>query len=140
MNRADVAHDHLALEHALRNIRDRFEALTCDGRDVIDVLDDVVTLMKAMKAHHQEEESQLFAFVARRHGDDKELTGLVAQHRQLERELQEVADLVNYETDIQGAKRALATFSQSFDRHTLREADYFSTRWDELFPGELMAG
>jgi hypothetical protein len=140
MNRADVAHDHLALEHALRTIRDRFETLTCDGRDVIDVLDDVVTLMKAMKGHHEEEETQLFAFAARRHGSDAELTGLIAQHRQLERELQEVADLVNYETDIVGAKRALCTFAESFDRHTLREADYFATRWDELFPGEVMAG
>lgn len=140
MNRADVAHDHLALEHALRSIRDRFSDLSCDGRDVIDVLDDVITLMKAMKGHHEEEEGQLFAYAARRHGDDPELARLIAQHRQLERQLQEVADLVNYETDILGAKQALAVFAESFDRHTLNEADYFSTRWDDLFPGEVMAG
>ena len=141
MKRADVAHDHLQLERALRTINQSVNELTTDGRDVIEVLDAMGALNKAMTEHHQDEEERLFKFAARSSGKwDADLKELVAQHRALETALSEVIELITDEGDIGEAKDKLLQFNRAFDVHTLAEADYFSTRWDELFPGEIMAG
>ena len=125
----------------MRDVVDGFVHAGEGGVALSDLLERVTALATLIDTHHKDEEENLFPYAKRElGGTDEEIAPLLAHHRALEAKLEDVNVALFGDCDIAEARSAFDDFRRIFDAHTLAEADYLAKRWDNLFPGEVMAG
>lgn len=94
----------------------------------------------ALRAHFEREETQLFSFVERRLGPAREVDELTADHHALRRRLDDIDELCCAGASPEEVRPAFDRLNERFERYLLREADFLTRTWDELFPEQMMLG
>lgn len=138
----ELTHHHTELYHHLERTKAALRSWEASGDpdDGARFRAALAAYDEALRAHLDREKEQLFTFVERRLGPAQEIEELTADHHALRGRLDEVDELCRACTSAEAVRPAFDRLHERFERYLLREADFLTRTWDELFPEHMMLG